>query len=71
MKKRRGVWHFIQNLGLSQKINGRNAKWYDTNAAEMRAYIGFHIIISIIGAPSQDLYLQKTNCSDQQPFMRE
>lgn len=53
MKKRWGVWLFIQNLGLSQEINGRNAKWYDINAAEMRAYIGFNII-GIIGAPSQD-----------------
>ena len=44
---------------IVQQQKGRDAKWTNTNAAEMRAYIAFHIIMGIIVAPSQDMYFSK------------
>lgn len=44
---------------VSQETNGLDAKWYETNAAEMRAYIAFQIIMGIIVAPSPGMYFTK------------
>ncbi|XP_033728229.1 piggyBac transposable element-derived protein 4-like [Pecten maximus] len=44
-----------------QEKNGHDKKWYDTNSAEMRSYIAFHIIMGIVVAPNQDMYFTKDN----------
>ncbi|XP_033741890.1 piggyBac transposable element-derived protein 4-like [Pecten maximus] len=39
--------------------NGPDPKWQETNSAEIRAYIAFHIVMGIVVAPTQDMYFSK------------
>ncbi|XP_041365689.1 piggyBac transposable element-derived protein 5-like [Gigantopelta aegis] len=36
--------------------NGDDPKWFATNADEIRAFIGFNILMGIVIAPTQDMY---------------
>ena len=39
--------------------NGDDPKWFETNADEIQAFVGFNILMGIVIAPNQDMYFCK------------